>query len=190
MTKIVYQTDLSGRFIGRVEADESPLERGVYLIPAGCVEVAPPWHGDGHVPVWHGSGWTIVPEHVADAVADAGGMPMRDAWRAVASMDRAAFLKSLVRLGLMPVADAVAAARGEWPECFATAIGDLPVDPIEAQIDWASATRVARLHPVFMALLAHHADGAGLDEAEAVALGDAVFGWPEPSNEATPEPGL
>lgn len=42
MTKIVYQLDANGLLIGEVEADESPLEPGVYLVPAGCTEAPPP----------------------------------------------------------------------------------------------------------------------------------------------------
>lgn len=40
--KIVYQLDEAGYFIGETEADESPLEPGVYLVPGGCVENPPP----------------------------------------------------------------------------------------------------------------------------------------------------
>ena len=56
---IVYQIGHDGYFAGPVAADESPLEPGVFLIPGGCVEIAPPafdtseerarWTGDG----WH-----------------------------------------------------------------------------------------------------------------------------------------
>ena len=44
----VYQTNYSGLFVGETLADESPLEPGVFAIPAGCVETAPPesWQED------------------------------------------------------------------------------------------------------------------------------------------------
>jgi hypothetical protein len=38
----VYQTDNEGFFLGVTYADPSPLEDGVWLIPAGCVENPPP----------------------------------------------------------------------------------------------------------------------------------------------------
>ncbi|MFJ4115886.1 hypothetical protein ACIPV9_05585 [Pseudomonas psychrophila] len=41
-TKIVYQTDHLGIYTGKTVADRSPLEPDVWLIPGGCVEVAPP----------------------------------------------------------------------------------------------------------------------------------------------------
>jgi len=58
---IVFQTDFSGRFIGPVEADESPLEPGVFLIPGGCVQIAPPEITAGHMAVWDGSAWSLQP---------------------------------------------------------------------------------------------------------------------------------
>lgn len=41
-TKTVYQTDALGRFTGSTEAEESPLEPGIFLIPGGCVTTPPP----------------------------------------------------------------------------------------------------------------------------------------------------
>lgn len=41
-TKTVWQLDASGYLIGKAVADESPLEPGVYLIPAGAVTTKPP----------------------------------------------------------------------------------------------------------------------------------------------------
>lgn len=39
---VVYQTNEAGVFIGETLADESPLDEGVFLIPRGAVEKAPP----------------------------------------------------------------------------------------------------------------------------------------------------
>jgi len=58
---IVFQTDSSGRFVGAVEAESSPLESDVFLIPGGCVESAPPEITTGHMAVWGGSSWTLSP---------------------------------------------------------------------------------------------------------------------------------
>lgn len=67
--KIVYQTTHDGRFAGEVVADESPLEPGVYLIPAGCVEVAPPETSEGFFARWDDGEWSIEakPEPEPDA---------------------------------------------------------------------------------------------------------------------------
>jgi hypothetical protein len=58
--KTAYQFDGSGLFQGETEADESPLEPGVYLLPAGCTFVAPPKSvPDGKWPRWTGFNWTF-----------------------------------------------------------------------------------------------------------------------------------
>lgn len=46
---------------GATDADESPLEPGVYLIPAGCVATEPPttW-GEDKWPRWNGQAWDLV----------------------------------------------------------------------------------------------------------------------------------
>lgn len=41
-SKIVYQLNEDGYLTGETVADESPLEQGVFLLPARCVEAAPP----------------------------------------------------------------------------------------------------------------------------------------------------
>lgn len=67
--KIVYQADHAGLYAGEVEADESPLEPGVYLIPAGCVDVAPPADfPPGKWPRWNGATWQLVNKPVPVAV--------------------------------------------------------------------------------------------------------------------------
>jgi uncharacterized membrane protein len=58
--KLVYQTDHLGIFIGAVTADESPLEPGVYLIPGGCVEAAPPAIPEHKAAWWNGRAWQLV----------------------------------------------------------------------------------------------------------------------------------
>lgn len=74
--KDIYQTDLAGHFIGTAVADASPLEPGVWLLPAGTIETAPPaeWP-DGQWPRWNGTSWDLVTRPAAtntDAVkADA-----------------------------------------------------------------------------------------------------------------------
>jgi hypothetical protein len=57
--KTVYQLNQNGEYTGETIAHESPLEPGVYLIPRGCVETAPPETEKGQVAVWDGV-WTLV----------------------------------------------------------------------------------------------------------------------------------
>jgi hypothetical protein len=63
MTKTVYQTDSYGLFVEEVQARESPLEPGVYLIPAGCVEEPPPAAEATKVAVWSAGTWALIADH-------------------------------------------------------------------------------------------------------------------------------
>jgi hypothetical protein len=60
-TKIVCQLDTNGLFVGLTTADESPLEEGVYLLPAGTVDAPEPEHKDGFNSKWNGSVFVKVP---------------------------------------------------------------------------------------------------------------------------------
>ena len=56
----VYQTDQDGWFVGVGQADPDPMDEGNWLIPGGCVTVAPPTLAEGQRAQWAGSGWTVV----------------------------------------------------------------------------------------------------------------------------------
>jgi len=49
----------TGAFTGQTMADESPLEPGVFHLPAHATFDAPPDAGDAAVPVWTGSTWEL-----------------------------------------------------------------------------------------------------------------------------------
>ncbi|TEU23320.1 phage tail protein [Alkanindiges illinoisensis] len=69
--KIVYQLNITGLFVGETLADESPMEPGIFLIPAGCVELAPPesWPED-QWPRWNGFEWELIQKpRVPEAVS-------------------------------------------------------------------------------------------------------------------------
>lgn len=67
--KTAYQTDKYGLLVGETIADESPLEPGVYHVPAGATLTPPPvdWPA-GKWPRWNGHNWELVtkPEQPAD----------------------------------------------------------------------------------------------------------------------------
>jgi hypothetical protein len=56
----VFQTDRSGHYVAESIADESPLEPGVFHMPAGCVTTPPPDCAEGQWPRWNGAGWDVV----------------------------------------------------------------------------------------------------------------------------------
>lgn len=57
-----FQTDEAGYLVGEFDADASPLEPGVFLIPGGGVTVEPPPMGAEQAARWNGSAWEIVPD--------------------------------------------------------------------------------------------------------------------------------
>lgn len=74
MTKIVSQLNAAGFFIGPTEADVSPLEPNVYLLPGGAIDVPPPDVPQGKVARW-ANGWifedpSLLDEPAADAPAE------------------------------------------------------------------------------------------------------------------------
>lgn len=60
MSKTAYQFDLAGLYQGTTVADESPLEPGIYLLPARCTLVSPPESTEGQWPRWNGAAWQLV----------------------------------------------------------------------------------------------------------------------------------
>jgi len=73
MSKTVYQFDDNGVYLFPVEADESPLEPGVYLFPRNTTETEPPKIDQGETAVWSGTAWQVVknqPIDPADVIID------------------------------------------------------------------------------------------------------------------------
>lgn len=59
-TKIVYQIDRAGVYQGETQADASPLEPGVWIMPALTVETPPPTeYSSDKWPRWNGSTWEL-----------------------------------------------------------------------------------------------------------------------------------
>ena len=58
---IAYQHDHAGFYVGSIDAEPSPLEPGLFLIPARCVTVAPPIVvTEGMAVRWSGAAWAVV----------------------------------------------------------------------------------------------------------------------------------
>lgn len=55
----IYHFNEQGRFVAQGIADESPLEPGVFMLPAMATGVKPPEVGAGYVAMWNGADWTI-----------------------------------------------------------------------------------------------------------------------------------
>lgn len=64
-TKTVYQLDYQNCFVCATVADADPMQPGNWLIPAGCVEVAPPETGKNQTAQWQQDSqtWRIIPDY-------------------------------------------------------------------------------------------------------------------------------
>jgi hypothetical protein len=75
--KTVFQMDRAGLFAGTTEAHESPLEPGVFIMPAGCVDLAPPDNvPTDRWPRWNGAQWELIHRPVATLEAPAAEDPV------------------------------------------------------------------------------------------------------------------
>ena len=93
--------------------------------------------------------------------------------RANAVIDRGPLCKALLAEGILPAASAILAAKGDWPPEFANVLSGLPAeDQINAQIDWADASRIRYASPLLQTVALAY---AGTAEA-ATALLDQLFG--------------
>lgn len=59
MTAIYHYNATSGAYSGESLADESPLEKGVFLIPAHATTLPPPNVNTGEYAVWAGNKWEV-----------------------------------------------------------------------------------------------------------------------------------
>lgn len=57
---------VTGEYTETIVLRESPLEPGIYLVPAFCTTTAPEAQ-TGHVACWNGSAWVFVEDHRGEA---------------------------------------------------------------------------------------------------------------------------
>ena len=174
----VFQTNVDGVFMGVAVADESPLEPGVFLIPAGCVEVEPPSIPAGSLARWIDGAWQVEVAPNAPIIPDYTLPPTPEQAlaerRAAARLDKTTFCLALKDLQVLPVAEAVAAARGEWPVTFDEFTASLSADAAAtAMIRWAGAQTINYADPMLQALALVAANG---NHTTATALLDQIFG--------------
>lgn len=127
---IVYQTNGQGVYVGQVLADESPLESGVWLIPAGCVETPPPQVSEGQMAVWVSGAWTTMPIPDEGNVTPPAPTPeeILAAERAAMRLSFAQLLIGLVTEAWITEAEGDAWLAGTLPFAVLTVIDNLPAD--------------------------------------------------------------
>lgn len=94
----------------------------------------------------------------------------------VPTLSREAFCVALIEAGILTEAEAVDAALGAWPPKFEPALQGKPlVEQLTIKNLWRETKTVARDAALFLDLLAFYAGAMKLTDAQAEALGDAIF---------------
>jgi hypothetical protein len=73
--RIFHYHPVTHEYVGTSEADESPLEPGVFLIPANATDIEPALPGDGQVAVFNESTWITNEDHRGLRCWKADGTP-------------------------------------------------------------------------------------------------------------------
>lgn len=84
-TKTVCQLDAHGYFVGLSDADASPLEPGVWLLPGGCVDAPAPQVPVGKRARWVGDGFDLenIPPEVPETPAPSIEELRAEAWEKI-----------------------------------------------------------------------------------------------------------
>lgn len=133
--KLVCQLNSSGVFVGMVQAQESPLEPGIYLIPGGAVDSPQPEIPTNHYAQWNGAGFDIL-EIPPEFEPEPEPATELEPYKPVAVSMRQARLALLAAGHLDTVESAMA------------------MQPKAAQIEWEYATEVQRNSPLTTAMAA------------------------------------
>jgi hypothetical protein len=161
----IWHYDLdSGLLLGEGTADPSPLEPGVWLIPAHATTAAPPDPVADKNTIWDGAAWTlrdrpVPPEPHAPVPEPPPAVPSTISFRQL--------ILGLLGGGFITAEQALAAAetRARPPQLDAI-IATLPEDAaLAARITWATMIEARRDDPLFAALVASgHAAEKQVDE--------------------------
>jgi len=139
--KTVIQLDADGFFEGLTTADESPLEPGVYHLPAGAVDVSVPPELTGKERAqWDGKRWAIVqPKPEPEPEPELTAEEVLAQARAAASMPRLDFAKLALREGWITAAEAKAWVPGN-------ALPKIVTDIIARHIEGADKQDIAEIN--------------------------------------------
>ena len=141
---IYHYHPVTGVFLGQSLADESPLEPGVFLVPAYATATPPPETGNGEYACWENDAWSVKIEETIDPDPE----PEEELSVPVSITPRQGMIM-LSRAGLLaPVNAAIDAIGGQSGE--------------EARIDFERATEWRRDWPLLNAI----AGGIGLTSAQ------------------------
>lgn len=139
--KTVYLFDATGAYIGTYDAQESPLEPGVFITPVFSTSSVPPEVLPNQVAVFNGNSWTVqqIPEPEPEMEPPVPPISVTP-WQ---------IRKALLAIGLLDTVEAEVAASGRV-----------------TQLGWQYATEFVRTNP----LVAELGENLGKSEAELDAI--------------------
>ena len=108
---IVYQTDINGYYVGITQADPSPLEPGVWLIPGGAYTVAPSIP-NGHYAQWVNGTWAYYVNPDPDAPEDEAPEQTLEEWRTAQVVSAFQAKAALYNIGKLELAQQVVEQAG------------------------------------------------------------------------------
>lgn len=125
--KIVYNYHpVTLEYMGSIEAAESPLEPGVYLIPANATEIAPPAKQDGNIRVFKDGKWGYVR---IETPSDPNPTPEPQEPPIPATISKRQFWQQLANMGMITKAEALAVmVSGTLPPAFDALVSALDED--------------------------------------------------------------
>lgn len=139
--KIVSQLDADGFFVNATVADESPLEPGIFLMPAGAFDILPPATLGGKRAKLVNGTWELlsipVPESVVPNCAEPTPQEMLSAWRESASVSRFQARVALYQAGHLEATELLMAD---------------PDTPMLSRLAWQDAQAFRRNSPTVAAL--------------------------------------
>lgn len=155
-------------YVGTDFADESPLEPGVWLIPAHATDIAPPEPSSGFVRVFTGSGWSY------QSIDEPGSDPVETPEDFVPNkISRRQFFQQLAMSGMITTEEALAAVQVNAIPAAMNAFLDTmePAAKFSAQMNLCGASVFERDHPLVIA----YASTMGLTSEQIDALWKAAY---------------
>jgi hypothetical protein len=131
--------------IGSSAADESPLEKGVFLVPAHATEIAPPEQQEGFVLRFVSGAWGYSPVEEPEQPPTEEPVPY-----VPPEISDRQFFHTLALDGLITEAEALTAVKtGDAPAAFEALIASLPEsERFSARMLLEGATVFRRDHPL------------------------------------------
>lgn len=170
----IYHYDHSGIFTGASDADESPLEEGVWLVPANATTIEPPFLQAGQRARFSNAQWTI--ENIPAPIAEAPAVPTLDEVKAL----KVAEINAAAEGAIAPITSVYSLAeRDTWPiqeaEAVAWTADNLTQTPILTAIATARGESVGNVVANVLAKAAAFKSLAGTTFGKRKALIDQVM---------------